>query len=491
MSRAVPSRSVRQGAGAPAKRAGGAARPTPHGPLRGLAAAAADAPGQAGVRQLSRAAASCGHAAPLRALASGQAPAARPVVQRRLPVMTSRQIRAAPKAAAELVIHRIREFPDDVFLGFFVNGHEVTAKAAKTAVIDKLATNNTDTGLIERWYDRIARNLPTREVFTFEDNKAKTPEPAMLKGVLAALPAVLKDLETVMGNPEAIMKVFGIADPSGPMGVYKTCHGVIDAHLQAGTSPIVISGDKEHREWIGEGAIATKGQATTVQLGEAFARKLAANDAEARSSLIHEFTHATSGTEDLAYDIDTCRKLKPAQRVKNATTHEHCLAVALGNTDERYFYDESFAADKSVAKGATVGSARRDKARRAAKIATELWNMTANLYNVAVDAREQIHTKEVRPFVDAATHPHTPFAVRGGGSGPGYELGLALIEDRTRALIKFKKAKGLKSTVMRIPQSEIDGTSPETLLAQAIAVEFAISEPAAQMFIKRVMVLVK
>jgi Domain of unknown function (DUF4157)/Lysine-specific metallo-endopeptidase len=362
------------------------------------------------------------------------------VVQRRLPVMTKETITSEPKVAAELLVHSLQQLDDDKLTNYFQEDLD-NSKKSRASWITYLQSDP-EPNEIQKLYTSMI-DQPAIAKYSMEHFDPSEPATEIKKQIQQHMDSVSHDLDRTINNTDVLKSIMGVNDVGLAVKVLTLAKNAIDQHIVKKTCPVVIGGNKEHNLWTGVGGMTKQGD-SQMELGQSTANALANGSASGRASLVHEFTHATAGTKDHAYTVEACYSLLPDKRLDNATTYEHAFLETVSAADKKRHYNPKHEQQTSQGNDLLpVNAARLRAARRAAQLASEVWNNVDNAYLQAQKIAIGEKITEINMGLSAlATYPYTPMK-----TPATYNFGLALIEDRTKMLVRLKTASGHKKIV--------------------------------------------
>ncbi|NEO85278.1 MAG: DUF4157 domain-containing protein [Spirulina sp. SIO3F2] len=394
----------------------------------------------------------------------------RQVVQARLPQMTDEQILQQTDVVTELLLHSVHNMEnteaqnmlDQVFPKVALESpsdSEWDLSEYKPLVIDTIK-NPSHSGILVEAYHYIQDNIGEEKKFDLE-----SPEDSISglqqQAIAEQLPRAVSGINAVLSDGTLRAGIFGPDYNEGKVtGTLIKARQGIQQHISNGSCPAVLMGNQLHNQWVGVGAMTSKG-AEQVSLGSAAIKKLAGGTISGLRTLVHEFTHV-AGTKDTAYSISGAAKLTPTQRVKNAFTYEVAFAEKMGVNNAEHFYDEdvvtgkkSSVVPKEKEESGTV-LLRKHCVGVAAHTFSEAFNRADNTYLEcqrlfgSQKMSKELEAK-VRVLIKAAT---IPFEMEVDESN--YKVALALIEDRVKLFGNLANKRKLQiEAIKKVPVEDL------------------------------------
>lgn len=266
-----------------------------------------------------------------------------------------------------------------------------------------------------------------------------------LPKVVEATAALIGILKKVGSHQKTVEAVFGLDMAKAASSILKRIFDLLKEHKEGGTSPVSIIGDVAHSKWVGAEA-ATQTGAEVVQLQESVYIGFLKSDPEAQAAVVHEFSHAVGGTDDLAYSLAEIAKLTPLERLKNAECYAQLYLDLISPNEARYFNPEKVidTTTASLEKGASNIPKRLAAVK---KNVTDIWNRVDNVYGmlkVLLKYQGQINEEQGSGFerlAHLAVAPYKPNVVKFPVET------MAMIEDRARALSQMMQSEAIKNAL--------------------------------------------
>ncbi|NEO85276.1 MAG: DUF4157 domain-containing protein [Spirulina sp. SIO3F2] len=382
----------------------------------------------------------------------------RQVVQARLPVLDATAFTAQTEVVRDLLLHTAKNMDDGEVGSLFEAVYEGSEVDITTSTSDEKrqelirTLNAGDSATLKNAYDFIVANLGEDKVYEVdsEDQDFGALSLTHQGDILKELAGISSFLGRIIGNTDVQQQIFGPEFDQGTIdSVYKGIKGVVNKAVNGGVVPICVTGNKDHMNWVGAGALA--GDGTGVTVGDPAFQKIIAGKQAGISTLVHEFSHFAASTKDIAYSKSTLAKLTTEERMNNAETYAQAFEEAAYGSDTSRHYDPMKVVDVEQDE-----DSQRDRASKNVKAhlkfiyknVIRLWNGVDNVYLTAItknkDMTKTVMLQAVGGDVSIETAIHDVLVPHDiPVTAENMPMILALIEDRARAIQpgKFKKKK--------------------------------------------------
>ncbi|MFN8529067.1 MAG: DUF4157 domain-containing protein [Anaerolineae bacterium] len=367
------------------------------------------------------------------------------VIQARFPNMSDEFITQNPEMAQDILLNTIDNLTKEELSGIneYLKGYgivytnELLRKAVKQGVEH-----------VKYWRTIFQSKLGAGKKLTQEE--AATPSNIEVKKeslpkVVEATTALLGILKKVGSQKETVKKVFGPDVAEAATDILKKIFTLLKQHKDEGSSPVSIIGDIAHSKWVGAEA-ATQTGAEVVQLQASVYEGFLKNDPEAQAAIVHEFSHAVGGTDDIAYSLAEIAKLTPMERLKNAECYAQ-LYLDLITPNEARYYNPEKVVDTTTASPEKGASNVPKRLAAVKKNVTDIWNRVDNVYGmikVLLKYQGQITEEQGSGFsrlAHLAVAPYKPNVVKFPVET------MAMIEDRARALSQMMEANAIQKAL--------------------------------------------